>query len=112
MQQKVWFLETTFQQIIGFLSAFWSQNPSKIDSEVNNFEKRKTFQNIAWASKNQSFAFQKLTENHEKILENPYDNKVHQKFTKYQFFKGFRPHFGRLLASFSAILGPKMEVLG
>ena len=57
--KKCWFLETIFQKNIGFSSPFWSQNPSKIDSEVNNFEKRKTFQNIAWASKNQGFAFPK-----------------------------------------------------
>ena len=81
--KKVWCLETIFQKIIGFSGPFWSQNPSKIDSEVKSFEKRKTFQNTAYASKNQGFAFPKLTEKHEKQLENRYKNKVHQKVAKY-----------------------------
>ena len=66
LQIMQWFFDTFFNDFHRFSASFWSQNRCKIDLRAEDHEKRKTFQNTGWASKNQGFASAKAIKNYEK----------------------------------------------
>ena len=58
---KHMFSDAFFNDFTWFLTSFSDQNQREFVPRVKYVEKRKTFQNIAWASKNQGFASPKWT---------------------------------------------------
>ena len=65
---KHMFSDALFNDFTWFLASFSDQNQREFAPRVKYVEKRKTFQNTAWASKNQGFASPKWTKKKREIV--------------------------------------------